>query len=127
MRAWLQRALFDVVPRDQRDTAAALRRRQVVTVVFVLVGGVVLGLSLRIEPGSPSFYLATLGLAAIVRDTFGDGDALGAQRSRWVVMARSTAALEGLPSSSGWMPLTDDGRAVWTDDFSNVLSALRWR
>ena len=65
MRAWLQRALFDVVPRDQRDTPAALRRRQVVTVVFVVIGGVVLGLSLRIDPGSPSFYLATLGLAAV--------------------------------------------------------------
>jgi membrane protease YdiL (CAAX protease family) len=63
--AWLQRALFDVVPRNQRDTSAGLRRRQVVTVVVVLVGAVVLGLSLRIEPGSSSFYLATLGLAAI--------------------------------------------------------------
>ncbi len=65
MRAWLQRALFDLVPRNQRDTPAAQRRRQVVTVAFVIVGGVVLGLSLRIEPGSPSFYLATLGLAGI--------------------------------------------------------------
>jgi hypothetical protein len=65
VRAWLQRALFDVVPRDQRDTPAALRRRQGVTVVFVVIGGVVLGLSLRIDPGSPSFYLATLGLAAV--------------------------------------------------------------
>jgi hypothetical protein len=71
---------------------------------------------------------ATLGLVAIVRDdTSRDVDALGAQRSRWVVMARSAAALAGLPSSSGWMPLNDDGAPVWTDDFSNVLSALRWR
>ena len=65
MRAWLQRALWDVVPRDHRDTPSALRRRQVVTVAFVLLGGTVLGLSLRIEPGSPWFYPATFGLALV--------------------------------------------------------------
>ena len=52
MRTWLQRALWDVVPRDHRETAEALRRRQVVTVAFVVLGGLVLGFSLRIEPGS---------------------------------------------------------------------------
>ena len=35
------------------------------TVGFVVLGGAVLGLSLRIEPGNPLFYPATLGLAAI--------------------------------------------------------------
>lgn len=65
MRAWLQRALWDVVPRDHRDTPTALRRRQVVTVAFVVLGGTVLGLSLRIEPGSPWFYPATFGLALV--------------------------------------------------------------
>ena len=44
---------------------SALRRRQLVTVAFVVLGGTVLGLSLRIEPGSPWFYPATLGLAAV--------------------------------------------------------------
>lgn len=65
MLTWLRRALWDVVPRDHRQTAADLRRRQLVTAVFVAVGGVVLGLSLRIEPGSPWFYPATLVLAGI--------------------------------------------------------------
>ena len=65
MRAWLQRSLWDVVPRDHRESPAALRRRQLVTVAFVVLGGTVLGLSLRIEPGSPWFYPATLGLAAV--------------------------------------------------------------
>ena len=65
MRAWLQRALWDVVPRDHRDTPSALRRRQVVTIAFVVLGGTVLGLSLRIEPGSPLFYPATFGLALV--------------------------------------------------------------
>lgn len=65
MRTWLQRALWDVVPRDHRESPQALRRRQVVTVAFVVVGGLVLGLSLRIEPGSPWFYPATLVLAGV--------------------------------------------------------------
>lgn len=65
MRAWLQRALWDVVPRDHHDTPTALRRRQAVTVAFVVLGGTVLGLSLRIEPGSPWFYPATFGLALV--------------------------------------------------------------
>lgn len=65
MLTWLRRALWDVVPRDHRQSAADLRRRQLVTAVFVALGGVVLGLSLRIEPGSPWFYPATLLLAGV--------------------------------------------------------------
>jgi len=65
VRVWLQRQLWDVVPRDHREDPAALRRRQLVTAVFVVIGGLVLGLSLRIEPGSDLFYVATLGLASV--------------------------------------------------------------
>jgi membrane protease YdiL (CAAX protease family) len=65
VRAWLQRSLWDVVPRDHRETPEALRRRQLVTIAVVVLGGAVLGLSLRIEPGSPWFYPATLGLALV--------------------------------------------------------------
>ena len=65
MYDWLRRSLWDVVPRDQRDTPSALRRRQVVVLVVVLVGAGVLGYSLRIEPGSPTFYVSTMVLAAV--------------------------------------------------------------
>jgi uncharacterized protein len=65
IEGWVRRALWDQVPRDQRDTPRSLRRRQAVTAGFVLLGAVVLGLTLRIEPGSRLFYLATFGLAAI--------------------------------------------------------------
>ena len=65
MRLWLRNALWAKVPRDHRETPRALRRRKLVTVGFVLLGGLVLGLSLRIEPGNPLFYPATLGVAAV--------------------------------------------------------------
>jgi hypothetical protein len=57
--------LWDKVPRDHWQTPGELRRRQLVTVGFVVLGGLVLGLSLRIEPGNPLFYPATFGLAAV--------------------------------------------------------------
>ncbi len=63
--AWLRRPLLDVVPRDHRDSPQALRRRQVVKAAFVLMGAVLLGLSLRIDPGSVWFYPATAGLAGL--------------------------------------------------------------
>ena len=65
MRTWIQRSLWDVVPRDQRDSDRGLRRRQLVTVGFLVLGGAVLGYSLRIDPGSNAFYVGTLVLAAV--------------------------------------------------------------
>ncbi len=65
LQGWLRRSLWDVVPRDQRDSPEGLRRRRLVTAGFVVVGAIVLGLSLRIEPGSAWFYPASLGLAAV--------------------------------------------------------------
>src|SRR5262245_6947092 len=54
----VRQSLWDPAPRDHRDSARALRRRQVVTCVTLVVGAVVLGLSLRIDPGSDRFYPA---------------------------------------------------------------------
>lgn len=65
MLDWLRRSLWTVVSRDQRDTAEALRRRQVVTVVVVVIGAAVLGWSLRVEPGSSLFYVGTALLALV--------------------------------------------------------------
>jgi uncharacterized protein len=62
---WFRRALWDVVPRDHRQDPRDLRRRQLVTLAFVILGGIVLGFSLRLEPGSTWFYPATLALAAV--------------------------------------------------------------
>ncbi|MCK5890094.1 MAG: type II CAAX endopeptidase family protein [Aeromicrobium sp.] len=62
---WVRRSMWDVVPRDQQDTAEGLRRRQVVVIATIVVGAVLLGVSLRLEPGSVRFYLATLALAGV--------------------------------------------------------------
>jgi len=65
VRRLVRRTLWDKVPRDHRESDRDLRRRQRVTVAFVVLGAVVLGLSLRIDPGNVWFYPATLGLAAV--------------------------------------------------------------
>ena len=65
MSEWLRNALWDQVPRDHRDTPQAHRRRQVVTGLVVVLGGIVLGLSLRLDPGSPAFYAGSLTLSAV--------------------------------------------------------------
>lgn len=65
MRTWIRRSLWDVVPRDQRDSDAAFRRRQLVAAVVVLVGAIVLGWSLRLEPGGNLFYVAAIVLAGV--------------------------------------------------------------
>lgn len=65
MRSFIQRSLWDVVPRDQRDSDHAFRRRQVVAAVVVLVGAGVLGWSLRLEPGGNTFYVAAVVLAGV--------------------------------------------------------------
>jgi len=52
----------------------------------------------------------------------------GKSASQWVIMARSQADLGALAADARWQPLL--GRpdaAVWTDDYSSILSVLRWR
>jgi hypothetical protein len=53
-------------------------------------------------------------------------DQNGKDTSVWVVMGRQRADVGNLPSSSFARVLTSDGRRAWTDDFSNILSVLKW-
>ncbi len=47
--------------------------------------------------------------------------------SQWVVMARREGDLGKLVQDPRWMALPGrSGRQAWTDDFSNVLSIVRW-
>ena len=55
----------------------------------------------------------------------------GKYPSRWVVMAHNSDDLHRLTSllhaSGRWMPIpVGAGRRVWTDDYSNLLSAIKW-
>jgi hypothetical protein len=52
----------------------------------------------------------------------------GKSPSVWLLLARTPEALGPLRQSSRWQaarPRPDLG--VWTDDFSNLVSVLRWR
>ena len=62
---WLHPSLWQQVPRDHRQSPRDFRRRQLVTLLFVVIGGAVLGWSLRLDPGSSQFILATLVLAGV--------------------------------------------------------------
>ena len=51
----------------------------------------------------------------------------GKDPSQWVVMARSEAEISYLTINSQWQRLNGTiGARVWTDDFSNILRAIRW-
>jgi spermidine synthase len=52
---------------------------------------------------------------------------LGKDPSRWVVMARAAAELGTLADGVRWVFLeADPGVRVWTDDFSDLWSVVRW-
>jgi hypothetical protein len=51
----------------------------------------------------------------------------GKAPSTWVVIARTREDLGALAADARWHPLPPCARAtVWTDDFSNPLSVMRW-
>lgn len=65
LRAFVNAALIEKVDRDHHDPDEVFRRRQVVVAVTFVVGSAVLAWALRITPGNPLFYIATLALAAV--------------------------------------------------------------
>ena len=65
LRRFLRAALVDPVPRDHTEPDWAFRRRRVVVAVTLFVGAAVLTWALRIEPGDPTFYVATFALAGV--------------------------------------------------------------
>ena len=65
VRRFFRATLVDPVPRDHSEPDSAFRRRRVVVAVTLLVGAGVLTWALRIEPGDPTFYVATFALAGV--------------------------------------------------------------
>jgi len=79
-------------------------------------------------------------LAVLARDagltalTWADTDvasserALGKAPSVWLVMARRADELAALTANGHWHPSRESrGTAIWTDDYSSLLSILRWQ
>jgi hypothetical protein len=52
---------------------------------------------------------------------------LGYSASDWVVLSRRPEALSALASSPGWSAVPGTPGRVWTDDYVNTLSVLRWK
>jgi hypothetical protein len=69
------------------------------------------------------------GLASLARDRIHISEAeseQGKAGSVWIVLAREPADLAPLARDPEWVPLPDfPGSEVWTDDFSNLLGALK--
>jgi hypothetical protein len=68
----------------------------------------------------------SLGLAVVERYDPAKGARGTRTHSWWVVIARSPDRLEPLLERSGWRVPNVSGGRVWTDDYSNVLSVVKW-
>lgn len=86
---------------------------------------------LDLEPVAQALA-ADAGLCAILREErdsdLDESDKKnGKTPSRWMVMARRESDLKELANNSRWRKVSDSQAAtVWTDDYSNILGALRW-
>jgi hypothetical protein len=73
--------------------------------------------------------VADLGLAAMVpgpRLSLPSGGRFAQMESHWMAVARNPADLEALASREGWRaPEPRPGGRPWTDDYSNILQALK--
>jgi len=54
-----------------------------------------------------------------------EGVKQGKLASHWVVMTRRLTDLGKLAQDPRWK-VVKSGRALWTDDYCNLLSAFRW-
>ncbi|HXD29704.1 MAG TPA: fused MFS/spermidine synthase [Pyrinomonadaceae bacterium] len=71
---------------------------------------------------------ASRKLICIGFDDLKPGSFEGKDPSQWVVMARSPAEISNLSINSQWKRLEGRvGTRVWSDDFSNILRAIRWQ
>jgi hypothetical protein len=71
-----------------------------------------------------------LGLVALAQNDMtvtAAESARGKLASQWVLMARNVEDLGALAHDARWLPIPPRSNpVVWTDDFSSLLSILRW-
>jgi len=71
----------------------------------------------------------SLGLSGVAESYLVTAEAAqrGESSSTWAVVARNRNDLARLTRDRRWKPLRHDGGLrVWTDEFSNILSVIRW-
>ncbi len=61
---FIRPSLIDRVERDHRQPDDAFKRRRIVSLITLVVGAVLLGLSLGVTPGAAMFYVLSFALAA---------------------------------------------------------------
>lgn len=66
------------------------------------------------------------GMAAVVCSDIGRSRAVGKEASVWVAMAGTADVLGPLAADPDWEPLRPSNRPPWTDDFSDVVAAMKW-
>lgn len=71
---------------------------------------------------------ASRKLECISFDDLGPSSIADKDPSQWVVMARSPAEISNLSINSQWKRLRGkEGSRVWSDEYSNILRAIKWQ
>ena len=73
---------------------------------------------------------ADAGLVGCDREDFNISDEErrdGKEVSEWIVLSRRAELVRRLARDPRWQPLPPSNGILWTDDFSNLLMALRWK
>ncbi len=65
LRSFVSAAFFEPVQREHIESTEALVQRRWISSVTLAVGSFMLAFTLRLAPGDPAFYAATLALAAV--------------------------------------------------------------
>jgi SAM-dependent methyltransferase len=77
-----------------------------------------------IEGVSRSLGLASLGESYLVS---AEAARRGQSSSVWAVVGRKSGDLERVAGDRRWRPVRrDPGLRIWTDEYSNILSVIRW-
>jgi hypothetical protein len=82
--------------------------------------------SLKLEPVLAALAKRTGATCLTLAD--GEQNPLtGKDPSEWLVMAQRSPAFDALAQNPRWRVVEGgDGSGAWTDDYSNILSVLRW-
>lgn len=84
---------------------------------------------LRLEPVVSAVVASTglRGLSKLEDQVPWEDAAHGRYQSHWVAVTTDEQRFTALGAQPGWRPLRSDARiSAWTDDYSNLLTSIRW-